>query len=248
MSAPGPATSAFDNSPRARRLPAGEPAPGEPAGPAKDFSRAEALALAVVVTVAAHAIPGWYIFGRLWTRDVFGVHAIPWGTFHSLLCLLFGLLLAAPTWRRSGLVLGDIRTHWRRVLPVCGGPVLVAALVYPRLPVRPFADAGIDMWLISPLAQSLVFIGYLYGRLDTAFPGLIHRRLPIRRSLAITAAFFALWHVPGFANMPAWYAAFQLFYTGVAYLVPALSRQWTGSILYVLAGHMAINFIAWAAN
>lgn len=248
MSAPGTASSAFENPPRARQLSASEPAPGEPTGPAKDFSRAEALALAVVVTVAAHAIPGWHIFGRLWTHDVLGLRAIPWKTFHSLLFLLFGLLLAVPTLRRSGLVVGDVRTHWRWVLLVCGGPVLVAALVYPRLPVRPFADAGIQMWLISPLAQSLVFIGYLYGRLDTAFPEPLHPRLPIRRSLVITAAFFAAWHIPGFVNMPAWYAAFQLFYTGIAYLVPALSRQWTGSILYVLAGHMAINFIAWAAN
>lgn len=242
-----PPTAGTDPPANLQRPVAGErpaqPDPGRP-GP-REFTRGEVLALALVVTIAAHAIPAWHVFGKLWTEDALGVRAVPWRTFWYILFLLFGLLLTLPTRRRSGLILGDIRSQWRRVLLVCGGPVLVTAVVYPLLPVRPFADAGFQMWALSPLAQSLVFIGYIYGRLDTAFPGPVHPRLPVRQSLAITAAFFALWHVPGFWSLPAGYAVFQLLYTGVAYLVPALSRQWTGSILYVVLCHTAINFIAW---
>ncbi|HEX2094352.1 MAG TPA: CPBP family intramembrane glutamic endopeptidase, partial [Longimicrobiaceae bacterium] len=218
MSALGPARSGLDDPARHCQPVAGEalshPLP-EPLGP-KELTRGEALALALVVAIAAHAIPAWHVFGRLWTEDALGFRAVPWRTFRYILFLLFGLLLTLPTRRRSGLVLGDIRSQWRRVLLVCGGPVLITALVYPLLPVRPFANAGFQMWAISPLAQSLVFIGYIYGRLDTVFSDFVHPRLPVRQSLVITAGLFALWHVPGFWSLPAGYALFQLFYTSVA--------------------------------
>jgi membrane protease YdiL (CAAX protease family) len=45
---------------------------------------------------------------------------------------------------------------------------------------------------------------------------------------------------------PAGFVAFQMFYTFLLLLLIGLSRQWTGSILYVTAAHTAINLIAWA--
>lgn len=210
--------------------------------------RLEWLALALVLTIASHAVPGWRFLARPWQSDFLGLHSIPWATYVRILFLMFGLALVLPTRRRSGLIVGDIRTHWRKVVLVCGGPVLLTLLVYPQLPVRPFANAGSHMWLISPFAQSLVFIGYIYGRLEPLFPSFIHPRVQVRWALVITAGFFAAWHLPGFTSLPVGYAVFQLGYTGIAYVIPALSRQWTGSIFYVALCHTAINFIAWATS
>jgi len=135
------------------------------------------------------------------------------------------------------------------VLLVCGAPILLTALVYPNLAERPFAGASWSLWAISPVAQDLVFIGLLYGFLDTAFPGDVLPRIPLRRALVLTALFFALWHVPNLSSgMSAGYVAFQLGYAAVGVIVVGLSRQWTGSILYGTLTHTAINAIAWTTS
>lgn len=211
-------------------------------------TRLEWLALGLVLTLAASAVPDWRIFSHFWTEDIWSLKSFRYGTYRSIILLLFGLVLVVPTRRRSGLRLGSIRTHWRWVLLVCGIPPLLTAIIYPQLPVRPFAGASMSMWLISPLAQSLVFIGFIYGRLEPLFASYIHPRLHIRWALVITVLLFGLWHAPGWISLPAWYAVFQFFYTSVAYIVPALSRQWTGSIFYVVLCHSAVNFIAWYAS
>lgn len=162
--------------------------------------------------------------------------------------LALGLLLTLPTRERSGLRVGEIRAHWRGVLLVCGLPVFATALVYPLLPVRPFAQGYASMWLISPLAQELVFTGFLYGYLEPRFPEYLHPRVPVRRALVITVLFFGLWHAPAFlTGVSPGYVWFQLFYTGILGIIPALSRQWTGSVLYIVLCHSAVNFIAWAS-
>jgi membrane protease YdiL (CAAX protease family) len=208
----------------------------------------EELMLAFVLTISASSFLRWRFFEQAWVQDVFGLKALPWHWYVSLLFLALGLLLTLPTWRRSGLGPGRIGSHWKRVLLVCGSAVLATALVYPQLPTRPWADSPITMWLISPLAQSIFFIGYLYGRLEHAFPGFVHPRLPLTRALGLTVLFFAFWHLPNVFSLPLGYFLFQLFYTSVLQLIPWLSRQWTGSIWYAVLTHSAINFIAWYAS
>lgn len=227
-----------------------DPGPGGGALQGAELARArrEELAIGLVLVVAAGTFPVWRPFEQAWTRDLAGLRALSWPVYLDFVSLALGLLLALPTRERSGLRFGSIRQHWRRVLLVCALPPLITALVYPRLPVRPFADHPWTMWAVSPLAQDLVFVGYLYGRLERVFPAYLHPRVPVRWALALTVAFFALWHSPALLGRHPGYALFQLFYTSVPMLIPALARQWTGSMLPVWACHAAVNWIAWRTS
>jgi membrane protease YdiL (CAAX protease family) len=212
------------------------------------LARREGIAVALALTLGAMTVPGSRTLGRLWSEDFLGLRSVPLPVVGSFALLAFGLLLSLPTRERSGLRVGSIREHGRRVLLVCGLPPLLTALVYPNLPVRPFSGAYFTMWLVSPLAQTTVFLGFLYGYLEPRFPGYVHPRVPVRWALALTMLLFALWHVPNFLGMAPGYVWFQLFYTGVLGIVPALSRQWTGSIWYAALCHSAVNFVAWASS
>jgi membrane protease YdiL (CAAX protease family) len=204
-------------------------------------SRADALALALVLTFASHALPWWLAVPTLehlspvWQQKV-GDNLL------DLWALAFGLLLALPTARRSGLCVGNLR-RWPWVATVCGLTVLATAIIYPRLPERPFVGERVGFWLISPFAQDLVFTGYLYGMFEPAFPGAIHPAIPLQRALILSTVFFSLWHLPNFISLMPGYVAFQLVYTFFGGLWVGLARQWTGSVLYGVAVHMACNFI-----
>jgi len=201
-------------------------------------SRATTLVLALVVTIAARAIPAWSFLVDRRTE-------LPAEIVHDLVLLAMGLCLALSAPRRSGLCVGTIREHWRGVLLVCALPVLVTAVVYPNLAERPFGTSSWSMWAISPLAQDLIFVGFLYGWFERAFAG----GKGISRALLLTALFFALWHLPNLGRgMSPGFVAFQMVYTAVGLLVVGLSRQWTGSILYAVATHTAVNAIAWLTS
>jgi len=104
------------------------------------------------------------------------------------------------------------------------------------------------MWVISPLAQDLLFIGYLYGRFQPLAGRLLARRVPINPALIITAVFFAIWHLPNFYAMPASYVIFQLVYVFLGLIWTGMTRVLTGSIFYSVLVHMAVNAIAWAVR
>lgn len=216
----------------------GDP-PGRP-------SRATCLALALVVTVAARAVPDWPYLQVAYVRSQGGsVAGQSMDLFANLVLLVMAALLCLSAPLRSGLRIGAIREHWRGVLIVCGGPIVLAAIVYPNLTERPFAGAGASMYTVSPLAQELLFAGFLYGHLERAFPGHLHARLRLRKAVPLTAVFFAIWHLPNFgSDMSAGFVAFQLIYTGLGALVGGLARQWTGSMIYGLVPHCVNNWIA----
>ena len=66
-----------------------------------------------------------------------------------------------------------------------------------------------------------------------------------RGVLLLTAALFALWHVPNFGRgMSIGFVCFQLAYTGLGALVIGMARVWTGSVWYGLITHCANNAIA----
>lgn len=206
--------------------------------------RIEWLALGLVLTVSAWAIPAW---GHDTLKRI-GV--IPSGLFDGrvaweFLLLLLGLVLVLPNPRRSGLCIGRLQGRAFHVLLVCGVPPILTALVYPQLPVRPFGRFGWEMWMVSPLAQDLVFLGFLYGRLEPLFPGAVHRKLPVHTVLPVAALFFAAWHLPNLLTMAPEYVGFQLAYTWSGFVLTGLSRQWTGSLLYATVSHSAVNLIAW---
>lgn len=207
--------------------------------------RAEWLVLAAIMTYAAHEIP-WAIYLLTWSTLPDSVRSLGENNYWYILTLLFGLALTLPNRNRSGLRFGSIHLQRERTILVSLIPVLLALLIYPRLPVRPFSDSPAGIWLISPLAQDLVFIGYLYGRFEPLFPKYIGPRFRMRWALPVTALFFSAWHLPNFETIPSGFVLFQLFYTFAIFSVAGLSRQWTGSIIPFTLAHSAINFIAWA--
>jgi membrane protease YdiL (CAAX protease family) len=211
-------------------------------------SRTTVLAIAFVVTFAAHAIPQWPLLMRVW-RELGGETRESYQVFCDLVMLCLGLILALTAPRRSGLVLGELGRRRRWVLIVAAAPILIAAVVYPNLPERPFGGQAWSMWANSPLAQNLVFAGFLYGQLDAAFPGFVHPRIRLTRAIVLTSMFFALWHVPNLASdMSVQYLLFQLAYTGLGSIVAGLPRQWTGSLIYGVVTHTCVNFIAWVSS
>ena len=213
------------------------------------IGRRATLALAFADTLAASALPRWRFLEFIWEGALGGAETISFAVFGDWMLLLLGLALAASSPRASGLILGRPREHLRGLLLVCGGPVLLCALIYPNLGEHPFADAPWTMWAVSPLAQDLIFLGFLYGLLEAAFPGVVHPRVRVSRALVWTAGFFALWHLPNLAtDMSVAFLLFQLTYVMVGLVVVGLSRQWTGSILYATLTHSIVNAIAWSVG
>ena len=204
-----------------------------------------AMAVALVITFAARAIPDWDFCRRIMDYYLEGLSR---GMRHSLILLGLGLLLALSAPRASGLIIGDWRAHWKKILLVCGLPVLVAAIIYPQLNERPFAGANWSMWAISPLAQDLVFGGFLYGYFEKLYTAEELRQEQKYAPLLLTCTCFALWHVPNLGGMSAGFLVFQLFYTFLGLFITGLTRVWTGSLLYLTLAHAGVNFIAWWAN
>jgi membrane protease YdiL (CAAX protease family) len=210
--------------------------------------RVLAIGVAIVVTALAWILPDIAPVTHAVRLLAEPVMRISMRTAHALVLLVLGLALCLPRRRRSGLRIGRIRQHWTGVLIVCALPVLLTALVYPQLPERPFANAGIAMWLISPLAQDLVFMGYLFGRFERSFPPRGNGTKP-GIALLLGALCFAAWHLQNlFADVSTSYVLFQMAYTAAGFMLTGLSRQWTGSLLYAAASHTLVNLVAALAS
>jgi membrane protease YdiL (CAAX protease family) len=125
-------------------------------------------------------------------------------------------------------------------------PLIVIAIVYPRLPERPFAGFEMGFWLLSAPAQELVYTGFLYGRFERLYGRRIFPRLDVPWAAPVTALFFSLWHLQNFGStvISLQFVVFQLGYTFLGGMGHALIRHWTGSVWYPILMHMAVNWIA----
>lgn len=212
----------------------------------------EWIFLGAVITMAYMAVPSWLLRLAWYSlpEDMRTEECWTWFRtwFLELLCLGFAGLLVCGSPKRSGLRIGSLSQHWRGVLVVCGIPIALTAAVFPFLPERPFSDHTFHMWLTSPWHEDLVFAGFLYGRFEQVAPSYVHRKIRIRWALVLTAVFFSSMHLPWFMSASVGYVTFMLAYTFVGLIIIGLSRQWTGSLLYGVLAHMAINLIAWAAS
>ncbi len=161
--------------------------------------------------------------------------------------LVFGILLVAGHLQRSGISFGTT-THRRKALAVC------AVVIGSTLTYR-FGLNGDDfdnwnttwsIWAISPIAQELVFSGFILGLLNDHFPRWWHRSVPVTTGVAISTVLFAMWHfIPdfAFAHRDLDYVAFRIAYTGGGWVLYAMTRLWTGTILYAIVMHITVNFI-----
>ena len=209
----------------------------------RSMRRGEVLLLALVLVAAYHAIPRW-MFDFLPTKTLYErLGAEGFANFWDALTLLVPLILCLAVPARSGWRIGVWQGRGWKVLGICILPIVLTAIVYP-FTSQPFKGDRTGVWLISPAAQDLMFTGYLYGLLDSAFPGPIHHRFRVNKAIFLTSLFFALWHVPNFLGIQPSYVVFQLVYSFIGGAWVLLTRQLTGSVLPGIATHMAVNSIA----
>ena len=212
------------------------------ATPNRAASPLEAVLLAIVLIAGFHAIPYW-ILHFLPARKIYETFGPDrYATFFDGLTLIMPLLLCLGSPIRSGLIWGNWSGRYRLILGIWAVPVVLTAVIYP-FTSQPFTGDRIGGWLVSPLAQDLLFSGFLYGLFDSVFVPSNKRWVP-NASIA-TAIFFALWHIPNFAGIQPTYVVFQLVYTFLFGLWFLLVRRQTGSIIPVVLIHMSVNFISW---
>lgn len=159
--------------------------------------------------------------------------------------LALPLLLALSCPRRSGLILGDFKSHWRKVLLLTVGLLPFAFIArYLSEGSNPFPNENL-VWTaaIIPFREELFFSGFLYGFLKIAFPGSIKIGVRFDHALLLTALLFSMHHLINFGLIPSSWLIFQLFYTFAHMAIIGLTRQWTGSILYIWFFHAAGNLI-----
>ena len=168
--------------------------------------------------------------------------------------LVVAVVLAGIAFRTSGLTLGD-KLAWKRrwifvalwwLLP----PLLVLA-VYPNFTSRPFHGASWGFWLLAPIAEELLFGGFIYGRMAGIFgkPS-TNWRGAFSPTLIITAFLAALFFWPFLRNadnagknIGVSYAEFQMLYVFLFSLWMFNIRRWTGSILPAVLNHILVNVL-----
>ena len=201
--------------------------------------------LALVLVFSSHALPFWVFAVVKYSPWSLLVDPIDRFNFEDLVFLVFSVSLIAHDPVGYGLRIGDgMRQKWRWVLLLCAIPVLLTAVIYPLLPIKPFSGYPVGMWLISPIAQDLLFAGFLYRWFSVYFPGTLSETIPANRCIIFTAICFSLWHTPGFGYCTDSFVWFQLVYTFLGACLAGIIRQWTGSIIYIIVVHMLVNCIA----
>ena len=84
------------------------------------------------------------------------------------------------------------------------------------------------------------------GFLSEYFPRWWHESAPLTGAVVITAGLFGLWHfIPDliFDDGSASWLIFRQLYTAIPWMLYAMTRLWTGTILYAVIMHIAVNFI-----
>lgn len=84
------------------------------------------------------------------------------------------------------------------------------------------------------------------GALHEPFPRWWHKSVPFTTGVAISEFLFAMWHfIPDFvfAQRDLDFIAFRVAYTAGGRPLYAITRLSTGTILYAVAMHIAVNFI-----
>ncbi len=218
----------------------------------------QAVVLAFVVMIAATEI-GRIVQELISSSDGFGWRGYATASerrIQDIALLGFGIVLVSAAPRRSGISLGTLRNAPKAVVACLVVFGVSAAFRY--LPfdfpasIEPTRSRlfrgcwGTTSWLVSPLAQELIFSGFVFGSLDRHFPRRWHRILPITTAGLLTALLFGLWHlIPDYlaGHNSGGFVAFRFVYTAAGMLIYTMTRVWTGSIIYALLTHTAVNFM-----
>lgn len=168
-------------------------------------------------------------------------------TVLDIALLVFGLLLVASHPVRSGITLGTGQ-HRSKVLTAMA--IIIGGVLAYRLIIGVGAFDGWStswsIWAISPVAQELVFSGFILGLLNEHFPRWWHPSLPLTGAVVLSAALFGMWHfIPDliFDDGDWTWLLFRQAYTAIPWMLYAMTRLWTGTILYAVIMHVIANFI-----
>jgi len=165
--------------------------------------RVEFIVWGSLITFASWAVPYWLLYTVFQHHDDAIEIRLGWNNWCMIWSLVFSVLLIAPNPAYYGIRIGEIRDKWKWVLLICLVPILLTWIVYPRLPSQSFSGFGLWWWFTSPLAQDLLFAGYLYTKASEVFEGVLHEKLPLNTCIFVVAALFSLWHTPNFFH-PEW--------------------------------------------
>ncbi len=214
----------------------------------KPRERFEWIILAVLITAGFAAIPPYA--SAMFRRSLSPIRNL-WVDLHvgepavqASIGLVVASLLVTAAPLRSGLIVPRLQNVWPRVIGTCVGCVaggLFIAYQTHTLELRSI-DHDHWLWLVGPIGEDLVIAGFLFGKFDSLWPGPLFRWLPVRRTVVLTAVFFALYHALNFQSMNSTRLYTQ---SAVVFLIAAavcLTRQWTGSILFVMLTHVAFAF------
>ena len=193
----------------------------------------------MTLAITFHWIPNYW-----WqlTSSLFASLPETWAYTLPILFLGFALTLWAP--RSFGLAWADT---WRsrRVVLVIGGTMTITACVAMLFIATPFHGGSWAIFLCVPLAEELLFRGFIFAVLRDAFPSKVSvGRHRFSLATLLSAVAFGLWHLGGLVRPENGFVLFQVGYTTVAGFLFAIMRERTGSLIAPLLVHAVVN--AWA--
>jgi membrane protease YdiL (CAAX protease family) len=144
----------------------------------------------------------------------------------------FGLRLA-HTWRRRRFVLAVTLIA---LVPMAVGMLFIR---------NPFYGGSPSFYLLTPLAEELLFRGFCHAVLADAFPQRLYvNRVAVSAAALLSGLAFGLWHLGGLRLPPTDFIWLQLGYTTVGGVLMGILRDRTGSIWPAWAIHVAVNIMA----
>ncbi len=211
--------------------------------------RSYRVVLALLVTFGLATLPIYWVTRLIGFDGLVGPR-----NAHGYMLLLAGIALTCYNPGAFGVRLGRWRDHarvwWLYAIGFVflGGYVLVVRLVDPFYQPRP---GWIGLFTIGPLAEELIFRGFLFAVLvDLAGSRYNPKRL-LTRPVVWNAMLFGLWHLGPLYRaaiegtpLDVWQVLFRVVWTGVGGLYLAALREKTGSILGPTLLHMLYNLLA----
>jgi hypothetical protein len=168
----------------------------------------------------------------------------------SLLKLIFAFLLCLFTFQSSGLTFGGKagwRRHWLAVFFFFVLPLVLCAILYPLLGGKPAPGHGklLAFWLVTPVAEQLLFSGFIYGQMQAVF-GKPSQAVAGAFSAApiVTAFLFALYFWPELRNANESGSALLHMILAFIYSAWILNlRRWTASVWLCVLNHVLMNVL-----
>jgi membrane protease YdiL (CAAX protease family) len=159
-----------------------------------------------------------------------------------LLLLFCGIALCAFHPKAMGVRLGRIRESLGFIALVAALAWALTAIGVLLVPDHPFQDAPPGMYLLTPVAEELIFRGFAYTALLWAFRGKT-TRYGMSYAVLGSGLLFGLWHISMAGTVTWGWVWLQAAYTTLAGIMLGVVRERTNSVVPCVAAHMGSNYI-----